>query len=93
MPVSEAQARISTPEFVAWQEFYSLEPFGEQFADYRNAQMCALFATAHGDKQYKPLDFMWDPDPKPEPSVEQTMNALTHQARMFNKARNANKKT
>lgn len=63
MSVVKAQSEIDACEFAEWQAYYTIEPFGEERADYRNAILCTLIANALRGKHgwtAKPKDFMPD---------------------------------
>lgn len=38
-------------EFLLWTDFYSVDPFGERRADYRNAQLASIIANQNRDKK------------------------------------------
>ena len=60
-----------------WQAYYEIEPFGEERADFRVAQLCALTinASPFRDKRAKlarPMDFMpFVEKPKPRRQTPQ----------------------
>lgn len=66
MSVGQAQSEIDAREFAEWQAYYTIEPFGEERADYRNAILCALIANALGKKR-EPKHFMPDFTAEPKP--------------------------
>ena len=39
-----------------WQAYFSLEPFGERRADYRNALLCCILANANRGKDQKAFE-------------------------------------
>ena len=53
---------MTSTEFVQWKEYYRLEPFGEERADYRMGVIASILANVNRrkktDKQYSPKDFM-----------------------------------
>ena len=57
-------ANMSNREFVEWQAYYGLEPFGEERADLRAGIVSATVANAAGGRgkgrAAKPTDFMVD---------------------------------
>lgn len=62
MPVSEAQARISSAEFAEWVAFAQLEPFGPSREDARAGVIASLIANANRDADkrsapFEPSDF------------------------------------
>ena len=59
-------ARVDAREFAEWNAFYQLEPFGEERADWRMAQLCCLVVGALGGKASKISlsDFMWQDEPE-----------------------------
>ena len=78
---------ISHPQFLEWQAYYRIEPWGEWRADMRMAQMLSLYANAHRDgnkhpKPFTPADFMPDfagDHPKTKPHQgKQLREALGH---------------
>lgn len=79
MSVAEAQADIDAREFAEWQAYYTLEPFGEERADYRNAILCTLIANALQGKRgrrAKPKDFMPDFTVESKPQTLSDMRAM-----------------
>jgi len=59
--------RTTSKELSEWQAYYSIEPFGEERADLRNAMLCTLVANAMRGKNSKAMtikDFMPDFEPK-----------------------------
>ena len=60
MSVKQARQEIDSAEFSEWMAYYQLEPFGEERADLRNAQLCCLYANSKTKKgkRYKLKDFM-----------------------------------
>ena len=74
---------IDSRELSEWLAFYSLEPFGEERADLRSAQICAVNANLHGgkrSKKYKIADFMpfHQPEKITDPAEqERHLEALT----------------
>lgn len=80
-------ARISSRELTEWREFYRLEPFGEERADYRAALIAAVIANANRRKGQKPFavkDFM--PDFEGRPREPRTPEQLLSVAEMLNAA-------
>lgn len=49
--------RMSSREFTEWMAYAALEPFGEERADLRSAQIAALIANANRDPKKKPTPF------------------------------------
>ena len=47
MTVAEMLGRISSTELSEWMAYYSLEPFGEERADLRNAILSSVCAAPH----------------------------------------------
>ncbi len=47
---------MSAREFREWQEFYKLEPFGEERADLRAAIVAATMANIWRDKSAEPVE-------------------------------------
>lgn len=69
-------ARISSLQFMEWRAYADLEPFDEERADLRAAQICAILANVHRDKKkrpkpFQPKDFMFAFDRSPG-AVRQT---------------------
>lgn len=63
MSINQAQAVIGPSEFNHWMAYYLIEPFGENRADWRTAQICCLLHSAFKKKstRYAKLeDFMYD---------------------------------
>jgi hypothetical protein len=65
-------ARIPAPLFLEWMAYSRVEPFGEERADWRNANLMALVAMGLGAKNVKPADFMWRTATKAQSSRRQT---------------------
>ena len=61
-------ASMTTDEFDEWEEYYNLEPWGEERADLRIGLLaCAVEKLVAGDKaQWKPEMFLIDPTMKRE---------------------------
>lgn len=58
-------------EYLAWQAYYEIEPFGEMRADSRSGMICATMANIKRGPDtdaYSPADFMPYLE-KPEPEV------------------------
>lgn len=58
MTVAELESRMTEGEFNEWAKYYSLEPFGEERADLRNALLCEVIARCNGAKGVKLTDFL-----------------------------------
>jgi hypothetical protein len=58
MTVAELEAKMSVKELDEWAQYYALEPFGEERADYRNALNCLVAAKCNGNKNAKLDDFL-----------------------------------
>ena len=57
----ELLGRLDSREFAEWMAFYRMDPWGEERADVRMAQLCAMYANVNKGKrgkQYKIEDFM-----------------------------------
>ena len=68
-PVREAQARCDSREFAEWCAFYRKDPWGDQRADLRAAELSAMFANVHrkeGAPERSARDFMHFLPPEPE---------------------------
>lgn len=77
MTVAELLDRMSSAEFSEWMAYYTIEPFGEERADLRQALTTSavantLQAQTKKPKWTKPEDFMLFQDKKPtqEPQRE-----------------------
>lgn len=71
-----------------WVAYFESEPFGEERADLRMAQLCALTANVHrgrGHKAYRPKDFMLDFKPR----QAQTATTMKATLEMFTRAHRA----
>ena len=56
-------AEITWEEFIGWLAYYRLEPWDEDRADWRMAQLCTLVANAlrgKSGRRAKVKDFMWE---------------------------------
>ncbi|HEB79295.1 MAG TPA: DUF4035 domain-containing protein [Rhodospirillales bacterium] len=65
MSVARAQREIDSREFVAWQAYYEIHPFGDIRLDVGIARLCALTVDIHsakGSRAAKISDFLWDDD-------------------------------
>ena len=61
MTVAELQARMSSEEFVYWQAYASIEPFGDQRGDLQAAIIAQTIANRHRgpkEQQYQLKDFL-----------------------------------
>lgn len=61
--VNELEQNLSYVELLEWMDFYSVEPFGEERADMRNAQLCKMVNDLHHwlagkESPHKTIDFM-----------------------------------
>ena len=53
--------QLSATDLAEWMEFYKLEPWGDERADYRAGVVASVVANIHRGKDvkpFKPLDFM-----------------------------------
>ncbi len=88
MSVKRCQEEVSQPEFQSWLAYYSLEPFGEERADYRSAIIACTFAnvmrtkTSHSSKVE---DFM----PKFGQKTEQNAKSMEKAFALFANLHNA----
>lgn len=60
--VREMLDTMSSNELTEWQAFFKIEPWGEDRADWRSAQIAALIYTANKGKRSpkrEVRDFMW----------------------------------
>lgn len=57
MTVRQLLRAMTAREFARWVAFYRHERFSEWRADFRIAQLCALFANANRDASKKPEPF------------------------------------
>lgn len=71
--VAEAKRRCTMREFVQWQAYYRLEPFGEERADLRNAIVACVIANAHRGKgrSFRVRDFMPTFDRRPQQTPQE----------------------
>lgn len=66
--------RMSARDVAEWQAYATLDPFGEERADFRAAIIACTVASAMGAKRCKPSDFMPLLDKQPaEPQSEERM--------------------
>lgn len=76
MTVAELGQRMSSAEFSEWMAFYSIEPFGEERADIRQAMTTSavhnsIQAHMKEPKWTKPGDFMpFSTQPKAQPKTQ-----------------------
>jgi hypothetical protein len=59
-------SEIDTQDFIEWQGFYQLEPWGEEWM--RTAFICSAVEAAFGGGKFEPKKYL----PVREPEVEQT---------------------
>lgn len=82
MSVKHCQQQVDSAEFVAWQAYSLLEPFGEERADLRAGIVAATLANVNRGRQtppYRPRDFMPTFRPRPrEPEPVQTVAEQQH---------------
>ena len=74
---------MSSMEFVEWQAFFSLAPFGDDRADIRSAMICKTLAdvnTPKGQTRMRLADFM----PRFGPPEVQSPEAMLSQAEQAN---------
>lgn len=72
-------AEIPAPLFDEWMAFYSLDPWGENRADFRIAQLTTRvynYLRSAEEKPYSPVDFMPYVDKPPPPSPEELQERL-----------------
>ncbi|MDQ7019612.1 MAG: DUF4035 domain-containing protein [Robiginitomaculum sp.] len=77
--VRELLARIDARELAEWQAYYRLEPFGEERADWRQAQTTAMIANVNLGKDAHPIEadiFMYGHEPEPEPTLAEQIRAV-----------------
>lgn len=77
--MQELGATLSYAEFIEWQAFFALEPFGSEVGDQRAALVAATIANANRSPETPPFglsDFMLDRSlrlSEPEPVPEQDL--------------------
>jgi hypothetical protein len=49
---------MSIREFLQWEAYYSLEPFGQERDNWHMATLASVFANAFSKKQFSSDDFM-----------------------------------
>ena len=72
-------AALDSRELSEWQAFFRLEPWGDERADLRTAQLCCIVANAlsgPGDRALELIDFMPYSDPGPKEQPVKTQVAL-----------------
>lgn len=55
--VAELKTRMGHAEFVEWQTFYQVEPFGHARSDIQTALLASLLANAHRDTKKRPKPY------------------------------------
>lgn len=55
--VAELKQRMGHGEFVEWQAYYQIEPFGHARADLQSATIATLIANAHRDTKKRPKSY------------------------------------
>ena len=90
MSVRRAQQEIDAREFAEWIAFGNLEPFGEERADWRIAQLCTLVANMFRGKgrMARMRDFML----RPKAPRKQTPQEIAAVMRAYTAAHNAARK-
>lgn len=74
---------MTAKQFREWEAYYELEPFGEERADIRSAQICQMLANVNRGKNQQPYklgDFLlkFDDDRQQRPqTVQEKLNAMT----------------
>jgi len=60
IPIRELQQKISAPEFTGYMAYMTIDPHGEDRADWRSAMIASVFANCHAKKgkTFKIEDFM-----------------------------------
>lgn len=91
MPVGELLTRMSSRELSEWQQFYAVEPFGEERADIRSAISAAAIVTSlrglGGVKRpvkaeaFMPFHGAWDEGAEPKSLVEKIRENPLFQSR------------
>jgi hypothetical protein len=90
--VAELLDSISYRELVDWSTYYRVEPWGEQRADMRSAQVASTLANINRDRKLRPepftlLDFMlFKPDAPPKPAEDTTKIAPAVVSWLFQKS-------
>ncbi len=74
--VSECMKKISAKEYTEQCALYRIDPWGEERADWRIAQLCAMVATSFSDgrKRFCAADFMFDGH-RAKPMTDEEMRA------------------
>lgn len=70
-----------------WQEYASIEPFGENRADLRTGILAAVTANCHvrkqGQRAFQPRDFMPNFEQRKQAGPKEHLQAFTHLTRMM----------
>ena len=78
----EAQARCDSKEFAQWKEYYKLEPWGAERADWGRAIIAQLISASHGGGARDLRDFMaYPPEKQPQSMKQQKLIAKAIAAR------------
>lgn len=82
---------MSASEFLDWQVYYQLEPFGELRADLRSGTIAATIANIHRDrkkrkKPYSARDFMPGYELTAQPKQALSADGLLQKVAMINEA-------
>ena len=59
--VEELKTSMSQKEYIGWNQYYNLEPWGGAISDFHNGLTCSVIANVHsgkGSKRFKATDFM-----------------------------------
>ena len=77
MSVSQMLRSMTASEFAEWYEFYRLDPWGEERADWRAGMIASVLANVNRGKKgrtFKPEDFMPEFGPKETAQQSGAMN-------------------
>lgn len=56
MTVAEMLERMDAAELAEWAAYYSIEPWGEASAHWRNGLLCSMVANAMRGKDQRPFE-------------------------------------
>ena len=81
------ESRLTAREFAEWMAFYQIDPWGEQRADMRSAQLVSMLANINRDPKkgrvYRPDEFMLFPDQQGDSQAETRQQTAARKLREF----------
>lgn len=82
--LKEAAAKCDAAEFALWSALYEIDPWGEERADLRSAQITAKMHNAFFSNKREISEFMFFQPDKPKPTPKQIFDKAQQVIGMFN---------